>query len=117
MPHHDYSFEPQSKQYLLHGDLWDHAYDATPAQNIFLPMTLELGSWLWIRKNPRQIFSRHGIFNPIKAHRIKRVLRRHADLLDFLARAAYSAPQWLPVGDRRIDLTQQATSFWRTRRA
>jgi hypothetical protein len=80
-------------------------------------MTLELGSWLWIRKNPRQIFSRHGIFNPIKAHRIKRVLRRHADLLDFLARAAYSVPQWLPVGDRRADLMQQASSFWRTRRA
>ncbi len=35
MPHHDYSFEPQSKQYLLHGDLWDHAYDNTPANNIF----------------------------------------------------------------------------------
>lgn len=34
-------------------------------------------------KNPRQLFSRHGMFNPIKAHRIKRVLRRHADLLDF----------------------------------
>ncbi len=80
-------------------------------------MTLELGSWLWIRKNPRQIFSRHGIFNPIKAHRIKRVLRRHADLLDFLARAAYSAPQWLPAGERRIVLMQQATDFWRTRRA
>ncbi len=116
MPHHDYSFEPQSQQYLLHGDLWDHAYDNTPAGNMFLPMTLELGSWLWIRKNPRQLFSRHGIFNPIKAHRIKRVLRRHADLLEFLTRAAYCAPRWLPVGDKRADLAQQAASFWRARR-
>ena len=114
MPHHDYSFEPQSKQYLLHGDLWDYAYDNTPAENVFLPMTLELGSWLWIRKNPRQIFSRHGIFNPIKAHRIKRVLRRHVDVLDFLTHAAFSASHGLPVGQQRLDLAAQASYFWRT---
>jgi len=113
MPHHDYSFEPQSNQYLLHGDLWDHAYDNVPAANIFLPMTLELGSWLWIRKNPRQIFSRHGIFNPIKAHRIKRVLRRHVDLLDFLTRAAFAAPRWLPKPEQRTQLQQLAMAFWR----
>ncbi len=115
-PHHDYSFEPQSNQYLLHGDLWDHAYDQAPAGNMFLPMTLELGSWLWIRKNPRQLFSRHGIFNPIKAHRIKRVLRRHVDLLDFLTRAAFAAPGWLPGADRRAQLLQLATAHWRPRR-
>ena len=113
MPHHDYRFEPQSNQYLLHGDLWDHAYDNVPAANVFLPMTLELGSWLWIRKNPRQIFSRHGIFNPIKAHRIKRVLRRHVDLLDFLTRAAFAAPNWLPTADRRVQLQQLSTAYWR----
>ena len=115
-PHHDYSFEPQSNQYLLHGDLWDHAYDETPAGNLFLPMTLELGSWLWIRKNPRQLFSRHGIFNPIKAHRIKRVLRRHAELLDFLTRAAFAAPRWLPPPERRTELQQLAMAYWRPRR-
>jgi hypothetical protein len=115
-PHHAYSFEPQSNQYLLHGDLWDHAYEHAPASHIFLPMTLELGSWLWIRKNPRQLFSRHGIFNPIKAHRIKRVLRRHADLLDFLTRAAFAAPRWLPTGERRAQLLRLATAHWRPRR-
>jgi hypothetical protein len=115
-PHHAYSFEPQSNQYLLHGDLWDHAYDHAPAGNVFLPMTLELGSWLWIRKNPRQLFSRHGIFNPIKAHRIKRVLRRHADLLDFLTRAAFAAPRWLPATERRVQLQRLATAYWRPRR-
>ena len=113
MPHHAYRFEPQSNQYLLHGDLWDHAYDNTPAEHVFLPMTLELGSWIWIRKNPRQLFSRNGIFNPIKAHRIKRVLRRHADLLEFLTRAAYAGPHWLPTADRRVQLKQLATDHWR----
>lgn len=117
MPHHAYSFEPQSRQYLLHGDLWDHAYEAAPAGHVFLPMTLELGSWLWIRKNPRQIFSRHGIFNPIKAHRVKRVLRRHADLLDFLARAAFAAPRWLPLDTRRAQLMQLAVAHWRDNKA
>jgi hypothetical protein len=117
MPHHDYSFEPQSNQYLLHGDLWDDAYDHAPASHVFLPMTLELGSWLWIRKNPRQLFSRNGIFNPIKAHRTKRVLRRHADLLDFLTRAAFAAPRWLPQAERRAQLQQLATAHWRPRRA
>jgi hypothetical protein len=37
------------------------AYDRTPPQNLFLPMTLELGSWLWIKKNPRQLFSRRHL--------------------------------------------------------
>jgi hypothetical protein len=27
-PHHPYRFEPQSAQYLAHGDLWDHLQDA-----------------------------------------------------------------------------------------
>ncbi len=111
-PHHGYSFEPQSHQYLLHGDLWDHAYDQTPAGNVFLPMTLELGSWLWIRKNPRQLFSRHGIFNPTKPHRIKRVLRRHAGLLDFLTRAAFGSGRWLPLLERRERLQAYATEYW-----
>jgi hypothetical protein len=112
-PHHGYSFEPQSNQYLLHGDLWDCAYDRTDRSRIFLPMTLELGSWLWIRKNPRQLFSRQGIFNPVKEHRTRRVLRRHATLLDFLTRAAFGANRWLPQAGRRERLLQYAQEFWR----
>ena len=40
---------------------------------------------------------------------IKRVLRRHADLLDFLTRAAFAAPRWLPDAERRVQLQNQAT--------
>ncbi|QET06049.1 MULTISPECIES: M14 family zinc carboxypeptidase [Cupriavidus] len=111
-PHHGYAFEPQSHQYLLHGDLWDYAYDRTPARHLFLPMTLELGSWLWIKKNPRQLFSRAGIFNPIKAHRTARVLRRHVSLFDFLGRIAFSPERWLPQGERRALLDEQARRHW-----
>jgi hypothetical protein len=111
-PHHGYAFEPQSLQYLVHGDLWDCAYDRASPPNIFLPMTLELGSWLWIKKNPLQIFRREGMFNPMKAHRTARVLRRHTNLLDFLARAAFAAHRWLPQGALRQQLLQRAIEHW-----
>jgi Zinc carboxypeptidase len=116
-PHHGYAFEPQSHQYLLHGDLWDCAYDRAREPNIFLPMTLELGSWRWIRKNPSQLFSRLGMFNPVKAHRVERVLRRHANFFDFLTRAAFSARRWLPEGEARQQLLERATQHWQHKRA
>jgi hypothetical protein len=112
--HHRYVFEPQSRQYLTHGDLWDYLYLRAlgdPAR-IFLPLTLEMGSWLWIKKNPRQIFSRIGIFNPLIAHRQQRVMRRHIALLDFFTRAASGHRHWLPLEDRRELCRQQAMSNW-----
>ncbi len=97
-PHHPYVFEPQSHQYLAHGDLWDHLYLQACAHegSVFLPLTLEMGSWIWVKKNPRQLFSRRGIFNPLIAHRQQRVLRRHLPLLDFAVRAAAASARWLP---------------------
>jgi hypothetical protein len=112
--HHRYVVEPQSQQYLAHGDLWDHLYQRalqTPAHT-FLPLTLEMGSWLWVRKNPRQLFSRHGMFNPANGHRRQRVLRQHLPWLDFLARAAGSHRQWLPDGAAREAHRQQALQRW-----
>lgn len=98
--HHPYIFEPQSRQYLTHGDLWDHLYlrSCLRPGSVFLPLTLEMGSWLWVKKNPRQLFSRQGIFNPLIEHRRQRVLRRHFPLLDFVTRATAAAALWLPTG-------------------
>jgi hypothetical protein len=112
--HHRYIFEPQSRQYLAHGDLWDYLYRsaAAPEARSFLPLTLEMGSWLWVKKNPRQIFSRHGIFNPLIEHRQQRVLRRHMAWLDFLPRAAASYRRWLPTGPARQDHLQRALQYW-----
>jgi hypothetical protein len=111
---HRYVFEPQSRQYLAHGDLWDYLYrDALrQPQSIFLPLTLEMGSWIWVKKNPRQLFSRHGIFNPLIAHRQQRVLRRHLSWLDFLARAACGHRRWLPTGAERERQRLAAVSLW-----
>jgi hypothetical protein len=96
-PYHIYQIEPQSKGYLLNGDIWDYLYLKYREENrtgTFLPITLEMGSWTWVRKNPLQLFSKHGAFNPIKEHRIKRTYRRHHLLFDFLLKAAYSNKIW-----------------------
>ena len=112
--YHRYLVEPQSLQYLAHGDLWDHLYLQSLAkpERIFLPLTLEMGSWLWVKKNPRQLFSRHGIFNPLIEHRQQRVLRQHQSLLDFLSRAASGHRLWLPGGEQRASLHAQALLDW-----
>ena len=113
-PHHRYIFEPQSRQYLTHGDLWDYLYlraAALPGRT-FLPLTLEMGSWIWVKKNPRQLFSRQGIFNPLIEHRQQRVLRRHLPWLDFLARAAGSHQRWLPDAAAREGRREQALDLW-----
>jgi hypothetical protein len=111
---HNYLFEPQSRQYLAHGDMWDYLYRQATAdsQRVFLPLTLEMGSWLWVKKNPRQIFSRHGIFNPLIGHRQQRVLRRHLSWMDFLARAASGYRRGLPTGTERERHREAALSLW-----
>lgn len=113
--HHNYVIEPQSLQYLTHGDLWDHLYlqcrERHP-HHVFLPLTLEMGSWMWVKKNPRQLFSRHGIFNPLIAHRQQRVLRRHMALLDFVGRAAASQVRWMPEPAERALHERQAHARW-----
>ena len=112
--HHRYVIEPQSMQYLAHGDLWDHLYLQSCEQDhrVFLPLTLEMGSWLWVKKNPRQLFSRHGIFNPLIEHRQQRVLRQHQLLLDFLSRAACGHHLWLPNAETRPGHHAQALQDW-----
>lgn len=96
-PYHIYQIEPQSNGYLLSGDIWDHLFldfKIANSKGVFLPLTLEMGSWTWVRKNPLQLFSLHGAFNPMKEHRIKRTYRRHHLLYEFLLKAVYSNQPW-----------------------
>ena len=111
---HQYIIEPQSAQYLAHGDLWDCLYlqSCEQPERIFLPLTLEMGSWIWIKKNPRQLFSRLGIFNPLIDHRQQRVLRRHLALLDFLSRAACSHLRWVPSKENYEQRRANALAEW-----
>ncbi|MCD6060352.1 MAG: zinc carboxypeptidase [Moraxellaceae bacterium] len=114
-PNHSfYLMEPQSASYTTHGDLWDFLYDEYRERyrGLFLPFTLEMGSWLWVKKNPRQFFSWFGLFNPILPHRLERVLRRHLILFDFLLHAAASWQNWRPDAARRETCRQEAMKRW-----
>jgi hypothetical protein len=112
-PRHPYLFEPQSRRYLAHGDLWDHlCAEAAKRGRMFLPLTLEMGSWRWIRKSPRQLWSRLGFFNPLPADRLGRVRRNHLSLLYFLCQAARAYREWLPRGEERIRHEQAAIARW-----
>lgn len=100
-PNHFYKIEPQAKNYTTHGDLWDYAYDLFYAlehnqDSVFLPLAVEMGSWLWVKKNPMQLFYTLGPFNPMKPHRLRRILRRHNTFLDFAIRSLVSPDVWVP---------------------
>ncbi len=112
--HNYYEFEPQSLQYCTHGDLWDYAYDMAERdyKQPFLPLTLEMGSWSWVKKNPRQLLRYHGIFNPVLPHRQQRVLRRHLILFDFLMKLCSSYQQWQPDTETEQNYYQRAVAKW-----
>jgi len=111
-PYQNYRFEPQSQHYLTHGDLWDYLYQCSlQHDNIFIPLTLEMGSWRWIRKNPLQLRNSLGLFHPMKPHRINRVLRGHLVLMEFLLHAALSYQTWLQKSQVR-QLRRQALELW-----
>ena len=113
-PNHTYRFEPQSAHYLTHGDLWDYFYKQVnrTSEGVFLPLTLEMGSWRWIRKRPRQLFRLEGFFNPLVPHRHQRVLRSHMPWIDFLLNAAASHENWLPGADEESMLREAAIMHW-----
>lgn len=113
-PYHGiYVIEPQSRQYMTHGDLWDYLYDsAVQPGACYIPLTLELGSWLWVKKSPGQLFNLLGMYNPMVPHRLHRALRRHLTLLDFLIRAAVSHRRWRPADDARLALREAALAYW-----
>jgi hypothetical protein len=114
-PNHFYRIEPQSKNYTTHGDVWDYVYDEYRRQNrgTFLPLTLEMGSWMWVRKNPLQIFSSLGPFNPMKPHRVKRILRRHMTLYDFLLRSTVSHQKWSKLSSEQHNkYSERAYQKW-----
>jgi hypothetical protein len=96
--HHEfYLFEPQANSYTTHGDLWDYMFDdfkhANPSAQ-YLPLTLEMGSWLWVKKNPRHLFNYSSLFNPVLPHRHARIMRRHLTLFEFLLSAVRAMPNW-----------------------
>lgn len=115
-PHHFYAFEPMSRQYTIHGDPWDYIFETNRKKKnagLFLPFTLEMGSWTWMKKNPLQIFSKAGVFDPVLPHRRSRILRRHLSLFDFLHRAVLSPEFWHQQDvKQRQENTAKAMELW-----
>ncbi len=102
LPNHVYRMEPQTQSYTITGDLWDHLFDRSRSVNpesVFVPFTLEMGSWLWVRKNPAQLGSIWGGFNPLVPHRLRRTLRRHLPLFDLLVHAVASPNAWTAMDE------------------
>jgi hypothetical protein len=116
LPDHVYRMEPQSHAYTTHGDLWDfmHLQRIKAGEDgSFMPLCLEMGSWSWIRKNPRQLFTRPGVFNPVMPHRSRRIRRRHLQLFDFLLRSSMSWKTWMPQGEmQQNDFKWRGLSQW-----
>lgn len=112
--HHHYIFEPQSLSYITHGDLWDYIYKRHKHahDSVMIPLTLEMGSWNWIKKRPIQLFSRAGLFNPMVPHRLQRVLRRHIMLFDFLCSSAIAYKKWMPKKKQQNQIFQAANQYW-----
>jgi hypothetical protein len=115
-PHHFYKVEPQAKNYTTHGDLWDYLYEnhhGLERQKKYLPLCLEMGSWLWVKKNPWQLFRPEGPFNPMIGHRHERTLRRHNTLMEFLIRAVDSSESWADFNTQQSQiLDTQARERW-----
>lgn len=132
-PNHFYKVEPQALQYTTHGDLWDWIFQKHIEKNpillehlgtevldehharpqILLPLTLELGSWMWLKKNPRQLFTAIGGFHPVQPHRLKRILRRHLTLFDFLHRAVLSSSPWAELSlEEKKQFRRRALNLW-----
>ncbi len=115
-PNHIYTLEPQSRQYTTHGDLWDYLYDEhrkIEKESVFIPLALELGSWIWVRKNVKQIFSLLGAFNPMTPHRLSRTLRRHLIFFEFLHRAVVASESWARLAkDQKDSHRRRALELW-----
>jgi hypothetical protein len=114
---HIYKIEPTCQEYVINGDLWDYLFDTFverfESEKLFLPLTLEMGSWLWLRKSPMHLFSRHGLFHPLLPHRQQRIFRRHFLLFDFLHRSLLYPEKWTQLKpEQKLSFEKKALELW-----
>lgn len=92
---HNVSFRygPQSESYTTNGDLWDRFYihfnearknGKESKKSIFLPWTLEIGTWSDLKKDPLRALKKRGIFNPAKENKTERITGYRKFLTDFV---------------------------------
>lgn len=115
-PHHFYKVEPQAGTYTTHGDLWDYLYmkhEGETQGKQYLPLCLEMGSWMWVKKHPSQLFRSDGAFNPLIGHRHQRTLRRHNTLMELMIRAIANPQAWASVSKEHLEQHRmKAQELW-----
>lgn len=99
-PFHKYNIEKQSDSYIISGDMWDYLYDSCREQakpeQVFIPWTLELGSWSWILKRPHKMFSASALFHTEQSSsRYASVMRKHWGLLEFFQKMTINHRAWV----------------------
>lgn len=103
--HHDnFEYSAQGVVYNAHGDLWDMFYDHYLKYHSshykrwnshLLPLTLELGTWAHLRKNPGRIFNKRNIFNPPREKKAETITGYRSFLRDFVLLAKSSPGDWV----------------------
>lgn len=100
--HTRYKFGPQSETYTTHGDLWDRFYDHFQSKkqkekrtSLFLPLTLEVGTWSDLKENPGKIFRKRGIFNPAKDNKFSTIVTYRDFLRDFVLLSQSNVKDWI----------------------
>ncbi len=73
-------YEPQSQAYRVHGDLWDRVYEESISKRPdrrarMLPFTLEIGTWSDVKRNPKRLLSKRGLFNPPSEKKAEVIVR------------------------------------------
>lgn len=81
-----YTVEQTAQAYTIRGDLWDYLYDRRRAHGPgrLIPLTLEMGSWRWVRERPLQGLTALGRFNPLDPQRHREVIAQHLPMIDAL---------------------------------
>ncbi|MFA5923860.1 MAG: hypothetical protein WC856_21630 [Methylococcaceae bacterium] len=115
--HHIYRIELMCREYVINGDLWDYLLgdfvQRFAAERLFLLLILEMGSWLWLRKSPMHLFSRHSLFHPLLPHRQQRIFRRHFMLFDFFHRSLLYPEKWTRLKpQQKIVYEEKASVLW-----
>ncbi|MCO5114161.1 MAG: hypothetical protein M9899_08295 [Bdellovibrionaceae bacterium] len=90
-----------SQMNLEHKQLMSNVFDSRFSapedhKKIFIPWTLEVGSWSWLLRKPHRIFSTSGLFHTEKTtNKYAFTMRKHWGLLDFFQRMTIHYRTWV----------------------
>lgn len=113
LPFHHYLVEPQSRHYLTHGDIWDYLYEDFQArQQQILPLTLEIGSWRWLKQSLFHL-NTLALFNPPQPKGFYKVIKKHSALFEFCIQLSVAWEHWFQLtASQRKHNEKYAKQLW-----